>query len=82
MGFKEDIDFESYAQSEQYQIDQAIFNDWQTRVYVNNEQLGVHFDQSYQDQANAAVFRLNALQEYQDIQYPNMVGQKRRKIVL
>ncbi len=72
MDFEEDFDFGSYAQSEQYQIDQAIFNDWQTRVIVNNEQLGVHFDQAYQDQANAAAFRLNTLQEYQDIQDPNM----------
>lgn len=57
-----------YEQSEQYQIDQVTFNDWQTRVYDNGEQLGIHFDQSFQDQANAAAARLNALQNFKDAQ--------------
>jgi cell wall-associated NlpC family hydrolase len=60
-----------YEPSEQYQVDQAIFNDWHTRVYNNSEQLGVHFDQSFQDQANAAAARLNAFQNYKNGQLYN-----------
>jgi hypothetical protein len=48
MGLVENFDFESYVQSEQYQTDQTIFNEWQTRVYTNGEQLGIHFSQAYQ----------------------------------
>lgn len=68
MGDEEILDFESYAQSEQYLADKTVFNDWKTRVYVNGEQLGVHFDQAYQDIANAAAVRLNTFQEYNNAQ--------------
>lgn len=55
-----------YEQSDQYQIDQDLFNDWQTRVYNNGEQLGVDFDQIFQDKANMASGRLIAFQNYKN----------------
>jgi hypothetical protein len=60
--------YANYDQSEQYQIDQALFEEWRRRVYEYDEKLGVHFDQSYQDQANAAAARLNVLQEIKNAQ--------------
>jgi len=57
-----------YESSEQAQIDQALFDEWSNRVYENGEQLGVHFDQSYQNKVNAATARLNALWDYKDTQ--------------
>lgn len=57
-----------YQTSELLQLDQTLFNEWQWRVYQNGEQLGVHFDQAYQDRVNAAASRLNGLREYTDVQ--------------
>ena len=54
----------AYENSEQYLIDKGTFNDWSWRVNVLEEKLGVHFDQDYQDQANVAAARINALNEY------------------
>jgi len=54
MNIGENFDFESYAQSQQYQTDQTVFSEWQTRVYTNSEQLDIHFSRTYQDKVNIA----------------------------
>ena len=60
--------FDWYEVSGQNQIDQALFDKWWKRVYENEEQLGIDFDQSYQEQVNAAADRLNTLHEYKAAQ--------------
>lgn len=53
-----------YENSNQRQIDQAVFDEWWKRVYCQGEKLGIDFDQFYQNEANAAATRLNTFNEY------------------
>ena len=54
-----------YETSEQRQIDKYLVDDWMKKVYEQHKELGIDFDQSYQNQVNAATARINAFEAYQ-----------------
>ena len=54
-----------YETSEQRQIDKDLVDAWMKKVYEQHKELGIDFDQSYQNQVNAAAARINAFEAYQ-----------------
>jgi hypothetical protein len=61
------IELGEYGQSEQYQKDQAIVNEWQRRV-DSGQRLNIDFDQTYQYEVNAAAIRVNLYNGFQVVQ--------------
>jgi hypothetical protein len=61
------MDLGEYGQSEQYQKDQAIVNEWQRRV-DSGQRLNNGFDQTYQYEVNAAAIRVNLYNGFQAVQ--------------